>query len=347
MARLTGDPVHGPRDPFEGGAVDGGFRSSSTACPSDQEAQRLRRSTLPGWKGSDCIERLGAWPTGSPSVVKTLTSSVFAQIEALLAVTIRPCLSIGPSVLQRAGGLSLWWREFGRKFAASEAEFAGCVSGGRAPPACCGHRIRARSAASARDSVLRRARAALRAVHPNGEPQGAEPPLDLIRSRAPGTTAPSSSGMTVRSSPMAICGPSPGAWRTRCGRSACSRATGSPCRWRRARGRRAGARLRRAGAIFLPLNTAYTAAELDYFLGDAEPALLRLRSRQAGALDAARGAHAACGMVETLDADGEGTLADLAAVRRRAPSRTRRAGRTTLPRSSTPRAPPAAPRARC
>ena len=27
----------------------------------------------------------------------------------------------------------------------------------------------------------------------------------------------------------------------------------------------------RAGAVFLPLNTAYTLAELDYFLGDAEP----------------------------------------------------------------------------
>jgi acyl-coenzyme A synthetase/AMP-(fatty) acid ligase len=28
------------------------------------------------------------------------------------------------------------------------------------------------------------------------------------------------------------------------------------------------------GAIFLPLDTAYTSAELDYFLGDAEPKLL-------------------------------------------------------------------------
>ena len=30
----------------------------------------------------------------------------------------------------------------------------------------------------------------------------------------------------------------------------------------------------RAGAIFLPLNPAYTAAELDYFFGDAEPRLV-------------------------------------------------------------------------
>ena len=30
----------------------------------------------------------------------------------------------------------------------------------------------------------------------------------------------------------------------------------------------------RAGAVFLPLNTAYTMAELDYFIGDAEPALV-------------------------------------------------------------------------
>src|SRR4051812_4068202 len=27
----------------------------------------------------------------------------------------------------------------------------------------------------------------------------------------------------------------------------------------------------RAGAVYLPLNTAYTPAELDYFIGDAEP----------------------------------------------------------------------------
>jgi malonyl-CoA/methylmalonyl-CoA synthetase len=33
----------------------------------------------------------------------------------------------------------------------------------------------------------------------------------------------------------------------------------------------------RAGAVFLPLNTAYTLAELEYFLGDAEPALTLCR----------------------------------------------------------------------
>lgn len=40
----------------------------------------------------------------------------------------------------------------------------------------------------------------------------------------------------------------------------------------------------RAGAIFLPLNTAYTANELDYFLGDAKPALFVCRPHMAEAL---------------------------------------------------------------
>src|SRR5918998_6451494 len=30
----------------------------------------------------------------------------------------------------------------------------------------------------------------------------------------------------------------------------------------------------RAGAVYLPLNTAYTLAELEYFVGDAEPTLI-------------------------------------------------------------------------
>jgi malonyl-CoA/methylmalonyl-CoA synthetase len=60
----------------------------------------------------------------------------------------------------------------------------------------------------------------------------------------------------------------------------------------------------RAGAVFLPLNAAYTLAELEYFIGDAEPALIVCDpSRQAGIVAIARGAA-----VETLDAGGEGSL---------------------------------------
>lgn len=58
----------------------------------------------------------------------------------------------------------------------------------------------------------------------------------------------------------------------------------------------------RVGAVFLPLNPAYTAGELDYFLADAEPALfVRERQEAAGSI-----------RVETLGADGDGTLTRLA-----------------------------------
>lgn len=64
----------------------------------------------------------------------------------------------------------------------------------------------------------------------------------------------------------------------------------------------------RAGAIFLPLNNAYTLAELDYFVGDAEPALIVCDpSRREGVAALARGAA-----VETLDGAGQGTLWTLA-----------------------------------
>ena len=43
-----------------------------------------------------------------------------------------------------------------------------------------------------------------------------------------------------------------------------------------------------AGGVFVPLNTAYTAAELDYFLGDAEPALLILDDTTAPARTVAK-----------------------------------------------------------
>ena len=63
-----------------------------------------------------------------------------------------------------------------------------------------------------------------------------------------------------------------------------------------------------AGAVFLPLNTAYTATELRYFVDDAEPALLVVDASQQAMgeqlLDKAQ--------VLTLDTDGNGSLVSLA-----------------------------------
>jgi len=67
----------------------------------------------------------------------------------------------------------------------------------------------------------------------------------------------------------------------------------------------------RAGAVYLPLNTAYTLNELDYFIGDAEPSLVVCDPAKAdgiGAIAAKVGAK-----VETLGADGKGSLTDAAA----------------------------------
>ncbi|WP_110686456.1 malonate--CoA ligase [Salinicola aestuarinus] len=61
------------------------------------------------------------------------------------------------------------------------------------------------------------------------------------------------------------------------------------------------------GGVYLPLNTAYTDAEIDYFLGDAEPRLYVCRPQ---AEESARRLAAACGVeaVETLGVDGDGSL---------------------------------------
>ena len=67
----------------------------------------------------------------------------------------------------------------------------------------------------------------------------------------------------------------------------------------------------RVGAVYLPLNTAYTLNELDYFIGDAEPSLVACDPSKAegiGAIAAKVGAK-----VETLGADGKGSLTDAAA----------------------------------
>src|SRR3954471_16295744 len=64
----------------------------------------------------------------------------------------------------------------------------------------------------------------------------------------------------------------------------------------------------RAGAVYLPLNTAYTLNELEYFITDAEPSLVVCDPSKAdgiGAIAAKVGAK-----VETLGTDGKGALSE-------------------------------------
>ncbi len=66
------------------------------------------------------------------------------------------------------------------------------------------------------------------------------------------------------------------------------------------------------GAIFLPLNTAYTAAELDYFIGNATPRLFLCDPLKAESLRPMAEAHSA--QLLTLGPKAEGSLPDLAAL---------------------------------
>src|ERR1700748_1840113 len=66
----------------------------------------------------------------------------------------------------------------------------------------------------------------------------------------------------------------------------------------------------RAGAVYLPLNTAYTLNELEYFLTDAEPSMVVCDPSKAegiGAIAAKVGAR-----VLTLGPDGKGSLTEAA-----------------------------------
>jgi malonyl-CoA/methylmalonyl-CoA synthetase len=65
-----------------------------------------------------------------------------------------------------------------------------------------------------------------------------------------------------------------------------------------------------AGAVYVPLNPAYTASELGYFLSDAEPRLTVLGPKDGAVLAPL---VARVGALETLGADGEGSLPALAA----------------------------------
>jgi malonyl-CoA/methylmalonyl-CoA synthetase len=67
----------------------------------------------------------------------------------------------------------------------------------------------------------------------------------------------------------------------------------------------------KAGAVFNPLNTAYMPAELEYFIGDAEPTVLVMPADRLAKIEAT----GACSKVPsrmTMENDGSGTLSDLA-----------------------------------
>ena len=67
----------------------------------------------------------------------------------------------------------------------------------------------------------------------------------------------------------------------------------------------------RAGAVYLPLNTAYTLNELEYFITDAEPSLVVCDPAKVEGISAIAAKVGA--KVLTLGADGKGSLTDAAA----------------------------------
>ncbi len=69
----------------------------------------------------------------------------------------------------------------------------------------------------------------------------------------------------------------------------------------------------KAGAVYLPLNTAYKGGEIAYFLGDAEPTVFVCDPARQGELQPVAD-KAGVRHVLTLDSDGAGTLAERAAT---------------------------------
>ncbi|ABD85820.1 malonate--CoA ligase [Rhodopseudomonas palustris] len=80
----------------------------------------------------------------------------------------------------------------------------------------------------------------------------------------------------------------------------------------------------RIGAVYLPLNTAYTLNELDYFITDAEPSLVVCDPAKRDGIAAIAAKVGAA--VETLGADGEGSLTEASAAAAPAFETVKRAG---------------------
>ncbi len=71
----------------------------------------------------------------------------------------------------------------------------------------------------------------------------------------------------------------------------------------------------RAGLVYVPFNTGYTAAELDYFIGDAEPAIIVCDLAREDAIAPLAGEA----KLVTMDAAGHGSLAEHVALTSTAP----------------------------
>ena len=80
----------------------------------------------------------------------------------------------------------------------------------------------------------------------------------------------------------------------------------------------------KVGAVFNPLNAGYTAAELDYFIGDAEPTLLVCQRASLPLLEPIAKARNVTSTL-LLEPDGTGSLVDLAAIQPAAHTTVRRA----------------------
>jgi len=80
----------------------------------------------------------------------------------------------------------------------------------------------------------------------------------------------------------------------------------------------------KAGAVYLPLNTAYTDSELDYFFGDAEPSLIVCTTDRADGIKSL--GSAADVTLKSLDSNGGGSLMEAASTfDTRSPSAERKA----------------------
>lgn len=67
-----------------------------------------------------------------------------------------------------------------------------------------------------------------------------------------------------------------------------------------------------AGGVFLPLNTAYTPAEVGYFLGDATPRVFVCAQKSMPGLQSVA-ADSGVAALETMNSDGSGSMSDAAA----------------------------------